>query len=323
LSFNDFTTDEKTKLAGLESSRFKGTFVNKAALDAANLGGEGNYADVDAGVGADVARYIWDNDDDKWVLQQGATTSETAASIKTKYESNPDTNAYTDAEKAKLLGIAAGAQVNDAATTLQGNSFNGNAQLVKTDAGGKLPAIDGSQLTNLPAGAVKATATELNTGTDDAKFATALGLENSKYLNQSGSKISATATGTDTYAATISPAITAYSNTQRFFIKFTNANTGAATLNLNSLGAIPLKKNVSTALSAGDIAAGQIVCVAYDGTNFQIIGAPGSSSGGAGGSSVGVASGTNTYVVACTPPVTALTVNLCIRVKFTYGNTGA
>ena len=35
--------------------------------------------------------------------------------------------------------------------TTQGNTFNGANQLVQLDASGKLPAIDGSQLTNLPA----------------------------------------------------------------------------------------------------------------------------------------------------------------------------
>lgn len=37
-----------------------------------------------------------------------------------------------------------------ATVTLQGNTFNGANQLVKTDGAGKLPAIDGSQLTNIP-----------------------------------------------------------------------------------------------------------------------------------------------------------------------------
>lgn len=121
------------------------------------------------------------------------------------------------------------------------------------------------------AGATVAAVSDLNTGTDNAKFASALSLETSKYLTQSGSKISATASGTDTYAATISPAITAYSSGQRFFITFTNANTGAATLNLNSLGAKSLVKNVSIPLAAGDITAGSVMLVCYDGTNFQTI----------------------------------------------------
>lgn len=34
--------------------------------------------------------------------------------------------------------------------TAQGNTFNGNSQLVQLDSSGKMPAVDGSQLTNLP-----------------------------------------------------------------------------------------------------------------------------------------------------------------------------
>src|SRR5690606_11602238 len=66
------------------------------------------------------------------------------------------------------------------------------------------------------------------TGSTGAKLAvTPEKLAASKYLDQSGAKISGTATGTDTYALTLTPAITAYAATQRFFVKFTNANTGA------------------------------------------------------------------------------------------------
>lgn len=94
----------------------------------------------------------------------------------------------------------------------------------------------------------------------------------------------ATASGTDTYTATLSPVISAYSSDQKYFIKFTNANTGAATLNLNSLGAISIVKNGSTALAAGDISAGQIYVIAYDGTNMQILGRISSGIGGSTGS---------------------------------------
>lgn len=59
------------------------------------------------------------------------------------------TEDYSTTEKTKLTGIEAGAQVNDANTTLQGNTFNGVSQLVQTDGAGKLPAIDGSQLTGV------------------------------------------------------------------------------------------------------------------------------------------------------------------------------
>src|SRR5690348_9221544 len=74
----------------------------------------------------------------------------------------------------------------------------------------------------------------------------------------------ATASGTDTYTATVTPAFSAYSSGQRFNIKFTNANTGAATININSKGAVSLVKSGTTALSAGDISAGQILFLQYD-----------------------------------------------------------
>lgn len=82
----------------------------------------------------------------------------------------------------------------------------------------------------------------------------------------------ATASGTDTYTATVTPAFSAYASGQKFNIKFTNANTGAATINLNGLGAKTIVKNGSAALSAGDISAGQILFLQYDGTNMQVIG---------------------------------------------------
>ena len=45
-------------------------------------------------------------------IEAGAEVNPTASEIKTSYESNADTNAFTDAEKSKLAGIAAGAEVN-------------------------------------------------------------------------------------------------------------------------------------------------------------------------------------------------------------------
>ena len=92
------------------------------------------------------------------------------------------------------------------------------------------------------------------------------------YLESAGSRETVTAGGTDTYTATINPPIAAYAATQSFIIKFTNANTGAATINLNGLGAKALTKNGSVALQVGDIVAGQVYMVAYDGTRFQILG---------------------------------------------------
>ena len=102
--------------------------------------------------------------------------------------------------------------------------------------------------------------------------------------------LSGTASGTNTYTVTISvpapgfttgiTAPTAYVSNQRYFIKFTNANTGAATLNINSLGAKSIVKQGATALVANDIRANQVLELYYDGTNLQIVGDGGSLSGG-------------------------------------------
>ena len=89
---------------------------------------------------------------------------------------------------------------------------------------------------------------------------------------------SATASGTDTYTATIT-GVSAYTTHDIYEIIFTNANTGSSTININGLGAKTLKKSVSTNLASGDILAGQSFIIVYDGTNFQVIGLGGGGSG--------------------------------------------
>lgn len=55
-------------------------------------------------------------------IEAGATADQTALEIKTAYESNEDTNAFTDAEQTKLSGIAAGATTNVGTVTSVGLS---------------------------------------------------------------------------------------------------------------------------------------------------------------------------------------------------------
>ncbi len=83
-----------------------------------------------------------------------------------------------------------------------------------------------------------------------------------------------TASGTATYTATLvyDPGA-AYANPNRFYlVKFTSANTGPSTIDFNSRGAKSIVKNGSTPLGAGDIPAGSVKLLAWDGTNFQIVG---------------------------------------------------
>lgn len=92
-------------------------------------------------------------------------------------------------------------------------------------------------------------------------------------LSQSGTEINGGTSnaGTDAYVATLTPAITAYAAGQLVEFQTDVANTGAATLNVNGLGAQALKKFGSLDLSTGDLAAGMRVLAVNDGTNFQIL----------------------------------------------------
>ena len=82
-------------------------------------------------------------------IESGATADQTDAEIKTAYENNANTNAFTDAEQTKLSGIDVSADVTDATTvlaagavmttgdqTIAGNkTFSGNTVLGTTVAG--------------------------------------------------------------------------------------------------------------------------------------------------------------------------------------------
>jgi len=71
-------------------------------------------------------------------IEAGATADQTGAEIKTAYEAEADTNAYTDAEKTKLTGIETGATADQTAAelltaikTVDGDTSGLDADLVK------------------------------------------------------------------------------------------------------------------------------------------------------------------------------------------------
>lgn len=79
--------------------------------------------------------------------------------------------------------------------------------------------------------------------------------------------------GTNTITGSMSPALSAYVAGQLFVLTPANTITGAATLNINSLGA----KNIFYAgatVGIGDLIANVPYLLEYDGTQFSVIGAP-------------------------------------------------
>lgn len=93
---------ERAAIATIEPTKFKGTYANLAAIPTVGAAA-GMYA-VLSKAGDDTIA-IWDVGAGAWVDTNNPVTAETASTIKTKYESNANTNAYTDAEKAKLAAI--------------------------------------------------------------------------------------------------------------------------------------------------------------------------------------------------------------------------
>ncbi len=265
--------------------------VASPSFNGLSASGTSNFTGVIQSGGTDLYNiFLTTNDgNDITRVQPGANifTGGTANNPTVNLVASPSVNGFTASGTSNFTGViqSGGTNISSIFGSLSAQQTLQSQMLTKANISGATftgavvsPSLSAATYLNLP----KATTAEINTGTEANKLINPSQLEGSKYLNQSGSKISATAAGTNTYTATISPAITAYTSTQRFFIKFTNANTGAATLNLNGLGAKNLYKGVITPLIGGDILAGKILEVTYDGTNFQIssqVGTPGVISG--------------------------------------------
>jgi hypothetical protein len=77
-------------------------------------------------------------------------------------------------------------------------------------------------------------------------------------------------TGSDTYTANLTPALTAYATGMMVRVKFDTVNTGACSLNLNSLGAKSIKLIGGSDPLDGDIATAGTYNLVYDGTNFVL-----------------------------------------------------
>lgn len=86
----------------------------------------------------------------------------------------------------------------------------------------------------------------------------------------------ASSAGSDAYAITLTPAVTAYTTGDIYYFKADVANTGACTLNVNSLGAKTIKRPDGTDTLTGDILANQFIQTQYDGTNMVLLNPPAS-----------------------------------------------
>ena len=85
-----------------------------------------------------------------------------------------------------------------------------------------------------------------------------------------GSNTYAVSSGTDTISLTLTPAPSSYTAGMIVAFKAGGTNTGAVTINVNSLGAKAIQA-LGAAISANDITTNDVVELRYDGTQFQMI----------------------------------------------------
>jgi len=116
LSTEDYTTSEKNKLASIDATHYLPPLQTTVQLSALPQAGLSDKARVY--VEADLSDYFYDAtassgdiapDDQAGGIgfwRKVAVGGETAASIKTKYESNADTNAFTDTEQALVATVS-------------------------------------------------------------------------------------------------------------------------------------------------------------------------------------------------------------------------
>lgn len=173
-------------------------------------------------------------------------------------------------ERDALTGVANGAEIYVTSTGLKYDYLAGS--WVAREAGGTFPNAS----TTVAGKKEDPTDAEVYAGTDTGGTGATMSptpsqvadvIQNSKYTHAVDSS------GSDAYAITLTPAITAYADGQQFTFKAGTANTGAATLAVNGLAAKVIKKKNDQDLATGDIEAGQKVTVCYDEDNdyFQMM----------------------------------------------------
>lgn len=137
-------------------------------------------------------------------------------------------------------------------------------------------------------------------------------------------------TGNDTYTCSLAPlALTSYLNGSCLILNADTSNTGAATINVDGLGAKSILSKNGNALRNNDIKNGVPNTICYNGTNYYVQG------DGQGTTSTYIApedtsklctdaGGDDTYVCSLSPlAMTTYTTGACIILKVTTANTGA
>lgn len=89
-------------------------------------------------------------------------------------------------------------------------------------------------------------------------------------IKNTGIPFALTAGTSSAYTVTLASSISTLASGTSINLLMSATNATGATLNINALGAKPIKKNYNVSLSSGDVIAGQITQLIYDGAAFQL-----------------------------------------------------
>ncbi len=128
---------------------------------------------------------------------------------------------------------------------------------------------------NIPMGSFKLTGLANGTLAADAVRMSQLQSNGANYITVAGTA--------DVITGGVTPALTAYAAGNEFVFVVGSTNTTSVTLNVDGLGAKAITKDGTGALTAGDLTAGDVALVVYDGTRFQLVSASYGVSSWAGG----------------------------------------
>lgn len=110
---------------------FQGYYTSLANLQAAKPTGKpGDYALVDAGVSNDAQIYVWDDDDDDWVLSSGGVVPDATSSVKGIAKLYPSTGLGTNTDGAPDQN-AVKTYVDSLISAAAGGEFEGEIDLSK------------------------------------------------------------------------------------------------------------------------------------------------------------------------------------------------
>lgn len=282
-TYNAGTT---TPVSLFTSSDKSSSATNPLILDGygkAQVWADGRYKFV-VKTSADVTLYTLDNllygFDDTTVLYGGSSTGSANAQI----VSVPAT--VTSYANGQTVSFVAG-YTNTGATTLQFNSLSA-VNLVKGPTPSSLQAGD------LIAGQLY-TATYHGGNFRLQDYPSVADVQRSRYETLSN------VGGTNTIVGDLTPALTSYESGLQVRFKAANSSTGAATLNVNGLGAKAVQYN-NAALVGGEIAQNVWHQAVYDGTQFQLLNPINVSSPTWGGTTGGTSTA---YTITPAPAITA------------------